>query len=289
MPDISNAWPGPFTMAPYFWAPNTGAPCRWGCSNTSTGAARTRLIACHRHWVPGIMKNGCRHCVAWAALADEYEHPGPGGGLEAARVDALRRWRTKDNHRPHPPTHPRDVHMEQPYSLVLPQGVTVVPPCPMMPPPHRKWPQQSMSPPPHARSSHSGKGTALASLDQEEVLEDDFQTRHTLVHHIKWRGDSSSKASAGGGPECSGGSPGQWIVYRLDIGEEEEMLETVDPTWQMTHWLQLAVQGISDDEVPWYECVAPLTSGAEGVTFSPFGGGALGCRAGMFAHPPQLF
>ena len=27
---------------------------------------------------------------------------------------------------------------------------------------------------PHARSSHSGEGTALASLDQEEVLEDDF-------------------------------------------------------------------------------------------------------------------
>ena len=30
-------------------------------------------------------------------------------------------------------------------------------------------------------------------------------------------------------------------------------------------WLQLAVQGILDDEVPWYECVTPLTSGAEGA------------------------
>ena len=36
------------------------------------------------------------------------------------------------------------------------------------------------------------------------------------------------------------------------------MLETVDPTWQTTRWLQLAVQGILDDEVPWYEFIAPL-------------------------------
>ena len=39
---------------------------------------------------------------------------------------------------------------------------------------------------PHTRSSHSSKGTALASLDQEEVLEDDFQTQHTPVHCVKW-------------------------------------------------------------------------------------------------------
>ena len=44
------------------------------------------------------------------------------------------------------------------------------------------------------------------------------------------------------------------------------MLETVDPTWRMTRWLQLAVQGILDDEVPWYECVMPLTLGAKGAT-----------------------
>ena len=46
--------------------------------------------------------------------------------------------------------------------------------------------------------------------------------------------------------------------------EEEEMLETVDPTWQMTRWLQLAVQGILDDEVPWYEHIMPLTLGGQG-------------------------
>ena len=39
--------------------------------------------------------------------------------------------------------------------------------------------------PTHAQSSHSGKGMALALLDQDEVLEDDFQTQHTLVCRIK--------------------------------------------------------------------------------------------------------
>ena len=43
------------------------------------------------------------------------------------------------------------------------------------------------------------------------------------------------------------------------------MLETVDPTWRATRWLQLAVQGISDDEVPWYELITPLMVGAKGA------------------------
>ena len=85
---------------PNFWAPSPGAPCWWGCSDTSTGATRTLVIARHRHCIPGIMKNGCRHCITWVAWMDEDEHPDPGGGLEVACVDALRCWRTKDNHRP---------------------------------------------------------------------------------------------------------------------------------------------------------------------------------------------
>ena len=63
--------------------------------------------------------------------------------------------------------------------------------------------------PPHAQSSHSGEGTALALLDQDEVLEDDFQTQHTPVRHVKWRGDSGGGASAGEGlnaPEEAWGS-----------------------------------------------------------------------------------
>ena len=46
------------------------------------------------------------------------------------------------------------------------------------------------------------------------------------------------------------------------------MLETIDPTWKTTCWLQLVVQNISDDEVPWYELVIPLTVGAEGTALS---------------------
>ena len=80
-----------------------------------------------------------------------------------------------------------------------------------------------------------------------------------------WWEDNSHRSSAKGRLECSGGSPGQWTGYRIDIGKEQEMLETVDPTWQTTHWLQLVVQGISDDEVPWYEYVALLMMGAEGM------------------------
>ena len=46
------------------------------------------------------------------------------------------------------------------------------------------------------------------------------------------------------------------------------MLETINPTWRTTHWLQLAVEGISDDEVPWYELVIPLMVGTEGAALS---------------------
>ena len=46
------------------------------------------------------------------------------------------------------------------------------------------------------------------------------------------------------------------------------MLETINPSWRTTHWLQLAVQGILDDEMPWYEFVIPLMVGTEGVALS---------------------
>ena len=40
---------------------------------------------------------------------------------------------------------------------------------------------------------------------------------------------------------------------------------SIDPKWNVHHWLQLVIQGIVDDEVPWYELVTLLMSGAEGV------------------------
>ena len=84
---------------------------------------------------------------------------------------------------------------------------------------------------------------------------------------MQWE-DNGHQYSAEGRLECSRGSQGQQTGYCIDIGVEEEILETVDPTWWTTRWLQLAVQGISDDEVPWYEFVAPLMMGAEGAVLS---------------------
>ena len=119
--------------------------------------------------------------------------------------------------------------------------------------------------PTYAWSSHSGKGMAWASLDQDEAQEDDFQTQHTPVHCMMWWEDDGCRASAEGRLEHSEGSLRQQTGYQIDIGEEEEMLETVDPTWRATHWLQLVVQGISDDEVPWYDLVTPLMVRTKGV------------------------
>ena len=41
------------------------------------------------------------------------------------------------------------------------------------------------------------------------------------------------------------------------------MLETVCPICRASPWLQLVVQGILDDEVPWYELITLPTVGAE--------------------------
>ena len=66
--------------------------------------------------------------------------------------------------------------------------------------------------------------------------------------------------------EASGGSPTWQLFVQMDIGEEEpETLEEINPHWRGTWWLQVAVQGITDEEVLWYELVTPLTSGAEGM------------------------
>ena len=55
----------------------------------------------------------------------------------------------------------------------------------------------------------------------------------------------------------------------MDIGEEEpETLEEIDPHWRAQQWLQVAAQGIRDEEVPWHELLIPLTSGVEGAAKS---------------------
>ena len=66
--------------------------------------------------------------------------------------------------------------------------------------------------------------------------------------------------------EASGGSTAWQSFVQVNIGEQEpKTLEEINPHWRATCWLQIAVQGITDKEVPWYELVTPLTSGAEGT------------------------
>ena len=44
------------------------------------------------------------------------------------------------------------------------------------------------------------------------------------------------------------------------------MLQSISPKWRVHHWLQLVVQDITDEEVPWFKLVVPLMSGVEGTT-----------------------
>ena len=189
--------------------------------------------------------------VSAPCQVDGNEHPSPGGG---------------HSHGPSPHTPPRchDGVTSTPCTpsrcccgMAVSHNVCTMPKVALM-----------VNVPPYTRSSHSGEGTARALLDQDEALEDDFQTQHTPVHHVMWQEDNGHQSSAEGGLEYSRGSPRQWTEFQIDIGEEEETLETVDPTWRASHWLQLVVQGISDDEVPWYDLITPLMVGAKGVALS---------------------
>ena len=121
----------------------------------------------------------------------------------------------------------------------------------------------------YARSSHSGGGMARASLDDEDVWEDDFQTPHSPVHHIvRWNGGGHGEPAMER-LETSGGSPNWQSFVQVDDSEEElETLEDIDPHWRAMCWLQVAVQGIAKEEVPWYELVTPMTSGMEGAALS---------------------
>ena len=118
--------------------------------------------------------------------------------------------------------------------------------------------------PSHVLSSHSYGEMAQASLDDEDTWEDDLQTPHMPVHCIvQWDAEPAT-----GRIEASRGSPSWHPCYQVDIGEEQVTLKSIDPTWRATCWLQLVVQSITNNEVPWYELVIPLTSGMEGAAQS---------------------
>ena len=121
----------------------------------------------------------------------------------------------------------------------------------------------------YAQSSCSSGGMARASLDEEDMWEDDFQTLHMPVCHVVRHDRDSHREPAMERMEPAKGSTRWQSYYQVDVGEEEaEMLESIDPQWRATRWLQVVVQGITKEEVPWYELVIPLMLGAEGTTLS---------------------
>ena len=117
----------------------------------------------------------------------------------------------------------------------------------------------------YAWSSRSGGGMAWASLDDEDMWEDDFQTPHMPV---RWDG-GGCRELATERMEASRGSPSWQPYYQVDVGEEEaETLESIDPHWRTTLWLQVTVQGITEEEVPWYELVILLMLWAKSAALS---------------------
>ena len=66
--------------------------------------------------------------------------------------------------------------------------------------------------------------------------------------------------------EASGGSPAWRLVAHMDIGEEgPETLAEIDASWRAKWWLEVATQGIRDEEIPWHNLLTSLTSGAKGT------------------------
>ena len=119
----------------------------------------------------------------------------------------------------------------------------------------------------HARSSCSAEGVAQASLDDDKDWEEDFQTPHTLMHHVVRKEEGGQGKPAAEQMEASGGSPAWWVMASIDISKEEpETLGEIDANWKAKWWLEVAAQGIGDEEVPWHNLLTLLTSGAEDTT-----------------------
>ena len=121
--------------------------------------------------------------------------------------------------------------------------------------------------PAYARSSHSAEGMVQALLDDDEDWEEeDFQTPHTPVHHVVRQEECSQGESATEQMEASGGSPAWWVTASVDISEEEpETLGEIDVNWRIKWWLEVAAQGIRNEEVPCHNILTLLMSEAEGT------------------------
>ena len=52
----------------------------------------------------------------------------------------------------------------------------------------------------------------------------------------------------------------------MDISKEgPETLAEIDASWRAKQWLEVATQGVRDEEVLWHDLLTPLISGAEGT------------------------
>ena len=87
-----------------------------------------------------------------------------------------------------------------------------------------------MSIPAYARSSCSEGGVAWTSLDDDEDLEEDFETPHTPICHIVRQEEGGQGELVAKQMEAFGGSPAWQLFAQVDIGEEElKTLEEIDP------------------------------------------------------------
>ena len=125
----------------------------------------------------------------------------------------------------------------------------------------------AVSVPAYARSSHSAGGVAQALLNDDEDGEEDFQPPHTPVHCVVRSEEGGQGEPAVKQMEASGGSLAWQFVAHVDIHKEgPETLAEIDASWRAKQWLEVATQGIRDEEVPWHDLLTLLTSGAEGTT-----------------------
>ena len=140
--------------------------------------------------------------------AGRDEHPSPGGGPKTVRNTALRHQpgggRDGYSHGSSTP-HAFEVSPQSDHTpLYAFQVLSMSPNISTMP-----KVVSAVNVPSHARSSHSSEGTARASLDENDMWEDYFQTLHMPVHHVVQQEDDGHGDPAEGRQESSRRNPGQ--------------------------------------------------------------------------------
>ena len=87
------------------------------------------------------------------------------------------------------------------------------------------------------------------------------------MHHVVTQEEGGQGKPAAKQMEASGGSLAWWVMASVDISKEEpETLGEIAANWRAKQWLEVATQGIGDEEVSWHYLLALLMSGPEGTT-----------------------